>query len=466
MNGVTEDFLSDDGEDPWEKTKHFIKSDVDGVMNITLAVDIYIDTSNLKPRIQNRIRDMAAFKNPVFYKNQAMGLSNFSKSRHIYLRSDEGRYIKMPGGLRDSIVSECKDAGIDYRVNDNRTAGRYINVDFCGELKGNQIDAINAMLRHEDRPDGILAGATGFGKTVAACYMISQIKTSTRILLKSTALIEQWREALEEFLITRENPPEYKTPLGLIRRRKIPIGLSQSGKDTMTGIMDKAMVGSVCTKGELHHRLKDYGLVILDESHHAAADTIVEILQNVNARYVFGLTATPKREDGLEKINHMLLRPIRYNYTAKDHAKDTGLDHFVYPRFTHSVTPEFFTDNRDSNKNYEILRKDLNRDEMIINDAVGCIAAGRTPLILSRYVDLTKRLYERLKDSVDHVFIMLGENSKKEHRRILEQMKQVPADESMILLATGKLAGEGFDYPRLDTLIRTMPVAGRTVVEQ
>ncbi len=178
------------------------------------------------------------------------------------------------------------------------------------------------------------------------------------------------------------------------------------------------------------------------------------------------MTATPKREDGLEKINYMLLGPVRYTYTAKDRAKDLGIEHYVYPRFTHCVAPEFFTDNKDSNKNYEILRKDLNRDEMIIDDAVACVKAGRTPLVLSRYIDHTKRLYERLKDAADHVFIMIGENSKREQKRILAEMEEVPSDESMILLATGKLVGEGFDYPRLDTLIMAMPVAGRAVVEQ
>ncbi len=463
LTGTTDDFLADDSEEPWKKTGHFAKADVDGILKITLADGIYVDTSNLKPRIQNRIREMAAFKNPAFYKKQAMGLSNFSESRYIYLGSDEGRYVKVPRGLKDSIVSECENAGIDYRINDERTHGRYINVDFAGELKETQADAVNAMLKHED---GILACATGFGKTVAACYMISQIKTSTLILLESTTLIEQWQEALEDFLVIRETPPEYKTPSGLVRRRKSPIGLLQSGKDTTTGIIDIAMVGSVCSKGEFHHRLKDYGLVILDESHHAAADTIVQILQNVNARYIYGLTATPKREDGLEKVNYMLLGPVRYTYNALDHAKDTGLDHFVYPRFTHSVAPEFFTDDKDSNKNYEILRQDLDRDEMIVKDAVGCIAARRTPLILSRYVDQTRRLSERLKDSADHVFMLLGEATRKEKKRIIEEMKQVPADENVILLATGSIAGEGFNYPRLDTLIMAMPVSGETVVEQ
>lgn len=67
---------------------------------------------------------------------------------------------------------------------------------------------------------------------------------------------------------------------------------------------------------------------------HAASDTIVSVLKNVKAKYVYGVTATPKRADGLEKINYMLIGPIRYSYTAKEKAKAQGIPHLVYPRFT------------------------------------------------------------------------------------------------------------------------------------
>lgn len=75
------EILEQDGEKPWDKTRDFMKCDVDGELRITLADGIYISAENLKPRIQNRIRELAAFLNPAFYKNQAMGLSNFANAR-------------------------------------------------------------------------------------------------------------------------------------------------------------------------------------------------------------------------------------------------------------------------------------------------------------------------------------------------------------------------------------------------
>ena len=147
------------------------------------------------------------------------------------------------------------------------------------------------------------------------------------------ALIEQWESALEKFLRINEELPEYETPSGRKKRRKSVIGKLQGAHDSTTGIIDIAMVGSVCKKGEFHKRLKEYGLVLVDECHHAASDTIVEILQEVNAKYVYGVTATPLRSDGLEKVNYMLLGPIRYKYTSKDRAREQGIEHLVYPRY-------------------------------------------------------------------------------------------------------------------------------------
>ncbi len=68
----TNEILEQDGEKPWDRTKDFWKSDVNGDLQITLADGVYVLIENLAPRIQNRIRELAAFLNPAFYKNQAM----------------------------------------------------------------------------------------------------------------------------------------------------------------------------------------------------------------------------------------------------------------------------------------------------------------------------------------------------------------------------------------------------------
>lgn len=455
--------LPADSEKPWDRKNDFQGSDVNGSVKITLADGIYIDTSNLQPRLQNQIRRLAAFTNPVFFKNQAMGLSNFSNARFIYLGKDEDGYLKIPRGLLETLIAKCDDAGIKYEIDDKRCQGRAIQVEFIGELKESQIPAAEKLTAYDT---GILNAATAFGKTVVCCNIIAQKKVNTLILVQASELLEQWETALNRFLTINEEPPEYETPSGRIRKRKSVIGKLQGAHDSTTGIIDIAMVGSLCKKGEFHKRLKEYGLVLLDECHHAASDTIVEVLQEVCARYVYGVTATPMRSDGLEKINDMLLGPIRYRHTSKERAMEQGIEHLVYPRFTRTVAPRFAQDKMHPNEAYEIIRNNEDRDKLIIDDAIKCIERGRTPVILSKYVDHATRLYERLKDRADKVFLLLGKDSKKEHKEILTQMNQVKPEESMLLIATGKLIGEGFDYPRLDTLIMATPVAWKGVVEQ
>lgn len=457
------DIFESDNEKPWDRTKHFQKEDVDGIMQITLSDGVYVDAVNLQPRIQNQIRRMAAFSNPVFFKNQAIGLSNFENYRYIYLGSDEGGFIKVPRGVLENITEACEKAGIAYEIEDKRSKGQTIHVEFIGELKESQVFAVEKLLSYDN---GILNAATAFGKTVVCCNVIAQRKVSTLILLQSSALMEQWEEALEKFLHIDEELPEYETPTGRKKKRKSVIGKLQGAHDSTTGIIDLAMAGSVCKNGEYHRRLKEYGLILVDECHHAASDTIVDILQEANAKYVYGVTATPFRGDGLEKINDMLLGPIRYRYTSKDRAKEQGIAHLVYPRFTRAVAPRFSQDKMHPNEAYEIIRNNEDRDELIIRDVKQCVEDGRTPVVLSKYVEHSQRLYQRLINYADKVFLLSGSNSKKEHKEILKQMSQVTPGESMILVATGKLIGEGFDYPRLDTLIMATPVAWKGVVEQ
>lgn len=337
-------------------------------------------------------------------------------------------------------------------------------VEFNGELRPEQNKALKELTKHDN---GILHAATAFGKTVVCSAVIAEKKVNTLILLESSALIEQWKDALNKFLIIDEELPQYKTKTGRLRTRKSLIGTLQGVHDSMTGIVDIAMVGSLCKKGEFHNLLNDYGLVIIDECHHSASETIANVLKEVKARYVYGVTATPKRGDGLEKINYMLIGPIRYSYTAKEKAMEQGIQHLVYPRFTRTVPPRgVLIGKMHPNEAYEIIHNNDIRDEQIVEDVKNCVSAGRTPVVLSRYKDHSEKLYERLKDYADHVFLMTGNNSKKEHKKILEQMHQVYKAESLILIATGSLVGEGFDFPRLDTLFMATPVSFRGVVEQ
>ena len=446
---------------PWDNTMIFYPEDVSGIFHITLSNLIYIDAINLAPRLQNQIRRLAAFRNPVFYKNQAMNLSNFSNSRYIYLGEDVDGYIAIPRGILEVLIAKLEESTIRYEIIDERQEGRNINVDFQGTLRENQMNAVSKMIQFDT---GILSAATAFGKTVVCCDLIAEKGKNTLILLESSSLINQWNDSIGKFLSIKEKLPTYKTKTGIIKTRKSNVGILHGAKDTTTGIIDIAMVGTLYSKGKFHPRLQEYGMVLIDECHHAASETIQRIIRETKAKYVYGVTATPIREDGLDKINYMLIGPIRFRYSSKERAAEQGIEHLVYPRFTRVVFSR--TQKLDINEAYKLISDDCLRNDLLVKDTKKCLDDGRCPVVLTKYTKHAKLLYHKLNGYADHTILLLGSMSTKQKREIIKKMQEISKDESILLLATGKLIGEGFDYPRLDTLIMASPIAGKTVVEQ
>ncbi len=167
----------------------------------------------------------------------------------------------------------------------------------------------------------------------------------------------------------------------------------------------------------------------------------------------------------MEKINEMYLGPIRFKYTAKEKALEQGISHYVIPRFTKSVSPHG-RDKLHINETYEIIRNDEIRNIQIVEDVKECISKKRTPIVLTRFTEHACTLYKMLEDGADHVFLLTGDKPARKRSGIIRDMDSVHPSESMIIIATGQLIGEGFDFPRADTLIMATPVAWKGVVEQ
>lgn len=248
------------------------------------------------------------------------------------------------------------------------------------------------------------------------------------------------------------------------KKRNSVIGVLHGNKNTLTGIIDVAMVGSMYSRGKFNERINSYGMVIMDECHHAASNTSMELLQKINAKYVYGVSATPKRGDSLDRIIYMLLGPLRHRFTALERAKEQGIGHYFVPRYTRVVDTAESKEN--INKAYNLISTSKVRNEMIIDDVITCVARKQTPVILTRFKEHAKFLHDALKEKADHVFLLYGDNSDKENAEIRVKLKQIPENESLILVATGQKIGEGFDFPRLDVLMLAAPVSFEGRLEQ
>lgn len=446
---------------PWKRDDGFMASDVTGTLHIVLSDGVYIDALNLNPHLQNQIRALAVFDNPLFYKNKRLGYSNYCNFSTVYMGKDANGYIKIPRGLLERVILECKKSGISYEIEDCREKGRPIRVSFQGQLKAQQDLAAQSLLSCHN---GILSAATAFGKTVVCSYLIAQRKVNTLILLERTELISQWEAELNKFLKIDEEPPEYQTKAGKSKKRDSVIGVLKGGKDTLTGIVDIAMIGSLYKKGAFHQKINTYGMVIMDECHHAASATAQEILKRVNAKYVYGVSATPVRSDNMEKVLYMLLGPVCHRYSAQERAEEQGIGHLVYPRYTRAV--DVRENKNDINEAYALVCGSNVRNDLISEDIRSCVKNGRTPVVLTRFKEHAKTIYDKVQADADFVFILYGDNSSKENAEVIKRLKAVPDDKSLILVATGQKIGEGFDYPRLDTLMLAAPVSFGGRLEQ
>lgn len=440
-----------------EKTKTLLRAfDFPTVVNVVEANLLYIEKKGISQKSLNRIKRLAAFKNPDFYKSQAMRLPVYNKPRVIDTSEETYQYLCIPRGCKDSLT-ELITSTVNYE--DKRNSGNHIKLRFNGNLREEQQIAADEMLKYEN---GILSATTAFGKTVVASYLIAERKVNTLILVHSSALLQQWHKSLSEFLIFEDELPEQPKKRG--RQKKLShIGQLGATKNTLNNTVDIAIMQSVVSGDEVKDFVKDYGMVIVDECHHISAFTLEKILREINAKYVCGLTATPKRQDGHQPIITMQCGPIRYQVDALSQSIKRGFSHFVIPEFTDFRVSE-------NGLNYQdICAKlcvDESRNRRIIDDVFTENQNGRNCIVLTERIEHAEILYTNIAAKCSYVFLLSGKDKAKEKREKLEAIKAVPQNEKMIIVATGKYVGEGFDEPRLDTLFLAMPISWKGTLAQ
>ena len=201
---------------------------------------------------------------------------------------------------------------------------------FAGQLREEQIAAFDSLNKHDN---GVLSATTAFGKTVIGAALIGEKRVNTLILVHRKQLMLQWQERLLEFLEIHEALPIEPTKCGRKKERAL-VGTYGSGKDTRNGIIDIAIMQSMGMGDQVKGFIKDYGMVIIDECHHVPAVSFENVMKHVQAKYVFGLTATPTRQDGHHPILYMYAGPIRHRVDAKAQAAKRSFAHKMVPRFT------------------------------------------------------------------------------------------------------------------------------------
>lgn len=439
-------------EDPWtlppsrRKKEEVIIGPLPPKIHVVRSNLIYVEKEGLPTAILNRLHRLAAFQNPVFYRAQAMRLSIFGKPRIIRCAEEFARHIALPRGCLGEIISLFESHKVAVEIDDQSFAGEQINVTFHGQLRPEQQTAANAMLAFDD---GILSATTAFGKTVVAAWLIAARKANTLVLVHRHQLLDQWRERLATFL---------DLPIK-------SIGQIGGGRRRPNGIIDVAVIQSLNRKQVVDDLVANYGHIIVDECHHISAVSFEQVLRQVKARFITGLTATPQRKDGHHPIIMMQCGPIRYRVNAKTEALARPFKHLVIPRPTDFQLPPS-AEKPEIHALYAALAHNKARNELILLDLLRAIKAGRSPILLTERTKQVDDFAARLGGLVKNIVVLKGGMGVKQRRAIAQQLATIPEGEERVLLATGRYIGEGFDDARLDTLFLASPISWRGTLQQ
>ena len=406
---------------PWQRKRtrqKLTRRDFPLQVTLTLSNLVYVDKNGFSQAALNVLKRLAAFPNPEFRAKQAMRLPVFGVPRVLDCGYEDTDYIGLPRGCVDALIELLEHHGVPAILDDRRCVGRSIDVSFKGTLREEQAPAAQALLSEDI---GVLSATTAFGKTVIGAYLIGQRRVNTLILVQSSALLEQWKSSLEQFLDIREVLPEPPKKRG--RKKKLHlIGQIGSGKNAHSGIIDIAIMQSLF-EGEdktVKSFVAEYGMVIVDECHHIAAFTFEQVLKSVEAKCVYGLSATPIRKDGHHPIIFMQCGPVRYLVDAKSQAEKRTFAHFVIPRFTRTRLPNA----ADIQDMYAGVIGNESRNELLVSDTLKLLQEGRTPILLTERKEHAALLASQLSDKVKNLFLLIGSDKQyvDVHVPMLERM--------------------------------------------
>jgi superfamily II DNA or RNA helicase len=429
---------------PWKRDREPTKlaGPVPRSLTVTLANLAYFEKTQLCQPLANRLIRLAAFQNPEFYKAQAMRMSVWDKPRVIGCAENYPQHLALPRGCLDAALSLLRENGIACDLRDERVGWPPLDVSFIGCLRPDQEAAVAAMLSFDA---GVLCAPTAFGKTVTAAAMIARRGVKTLVLVHRTELLRQWLERLQALLDLGGGV----------------VGTIGGGKPRPGGMVDIAVMQSLSRQGTVNPLVEDYAHVIVDECHHVGAVSFDAILRRTRAKYVLGLTATPIRRDGQQAIIFMQCGPIRHT-AAPPAGAPRELE--VLPRAQHA--PIDLPQDAGIQEVFRHLANDHARTAAIAAEVSEAFAHGRKVLVLTERTEHLRAIVEALGDMQPAPFVLHGRMSRKQRASLRANLDALPQDAPRVLLATGKLVGEGFDHPPLDTLVLAMPVSWKGTLQQ
>jgi len=284
------------------------------------------------------------------------------------------------------------------------------------------------------------------GKTIMGLMSYARLGQPCLWVTHTGRLVRQARKRAEEFL-------------------GVETGIIGGGKEKLAHFT----VGTVQTliRRDLNKYKGKFGLVITDECHHVPAKTFIEVVSSFPARYRYGLTATPYREDGLGELMFQTMGPALC-YLSKEELRQRGK--LITPQVIRRPTSFTFPYNPTVKKyNYRALCDSLAaneaRNNQIVTDVVveTTLDSSNICIILVGRIPHGQILYDKLEKIIPGVGFVHSKMTTKKSDLILDSFE---TGKIRVLVATYKMLAEGFDYQPSNKLFLTAPFKGRSLIEQ
>lgn len=404
------------------------------IVNIELGSQISLTKSELSEGLLDQIRSYLTMENPKYRDADEHGYSTYGMARFLYAYHEDENCLYAYRGYAGNLINFLKRNGFQYRLIDHRRRLPEIDLTFLGTLRGYQERAVRDTLKGDF---GIIVSPCGSGKTVIACAVMASRKQPTLVIVHTKELLNQWRDRIEQYL---------GIPLD-------EIGIIGAGKEIIKPIT-VAMVQTLC-KRDLDEIMQHFGQIIVDECHHTPCTTFTEVAASFDCQYMLGLSATPYRRDGLNKLIYVTLGNVAATITDSD-LQQAGCR--IKPEIVVRETGFDFDYCEDSDYQPMIseLVEDPGRNKLIISDVIlESQDSGNLSLILSDRKSHCEALAGLLRKQGIQVAVLTSDRSKKERGAII---RDVESGALKVVCATGALAGEGLDFPKLNRLFVTTPI--------
>ena len=416
-------------------------------MQVKALVSGEIIIKGLPEPVFHELREALSFVNPYYVAAKRFSTSgnvDHIPKRIYCVKPDRLGYAHAPRGAVNIIRNILDEHNISIQIIDGRTTGKPIKCKAALGLREYQRSAQQSAIK---RVQGVIVLPCGGGKTFIGVSIIGKMKRTALVVVHTKDLRDQWLESL----------------------KKIGIKAGQIG-DGIVDIQDVtvAIVDSIENVLKNKNNIKlftRFGIVIVDESHHVPANTFQKILPHLPAKWRFGLTATPDREDGLTNLMYWSLGTQLFNYPTDKLIEDGFLMHAsVVPIETDFTFSQLFGDSASSteyvHKMTSALITDEWRNNIIVELAKREANKGESVLVLSNRVEHCDFLAEEISNRGINCTSLTGRTKKKFRKPILDNFRE---GKIQCITATS-LADEGLDVPNLSRLVLALPskAKGRT----